>query len=200
MESHSLKDEENLKYVTDRVDIINYFDYQIAEIFWVNSDNGNIKYYKVPGGKWKWILYDLDWGINTGETNGYKRDGFLHVLNENGTGYNDSFNNSLIRGLLENPEMEELFIERCAYYVREVYTKENIYAAIEELESQMAPEMEAHYERWPDHGSVQSWQRHVNRLREFADNRTGYMMQHMKDWFGLSDEKMTELFGELWQG
>lgn len=200
VESHSLKDEENLKYVTDRVDIINYFDYQIAEIFWVNSDNGNIKYYKVPGGKWKWILYDLDWGINTGETNGYKRDGFLHVLNENGTGYNDSFNNSLIRGLLENPEMEELFIERCAYYVREVYTKENIYAAIEELESQMAPEMEAHYERWPDHGSVQSWQRHVNRLREFADNRTGYMMQHMKDWFGLSDEKMTELFGELWQG
>ncbi len=198
VKSHDLSNEDNLKYVTDRIDVQNYFDYQIAEIFWVNSDNGNIKYYRIPGGKWKWILFDLDWGINTGENNGYKRDGFLHVLDPKGTGVNDAFSNDLIRGLLNNKQMRDLFIERCAYYVREVYTRENIYAAIDELEQKMAPEMEAHYERWPDHGSVASWQRHIGRLREFADNRTGYMMQHMKDWFNLSDSRMTELFGETW--
>ncbi len=197
--SHNLANEEALQYVTDRVDVQNYFDYQIAEIFWANSDNGNIKYYKVPGGKWKWILYDLDWGINTGEDNGYKRDGFLHVLNENGTGYNDSFDNDIIRGLLDNKEMEQLFIERCAYYINEVYTEENILAAIDELQSQMAPEMEAHYERWPEHGSVSSWQRHIDRLKTFAHYRGAYMKVHLQDWFDISETQMQSLFGENWK-
>ena len=197
MRTHSLKNEENLKYVTDRVDVVNYFDYQIAEMFWVNSDNGNIKFYKVPGGKWKWILFDLDWGINTGEDNGYKRDGFLHVLNPAGTGYADSFENDLIRALLENPEMEDLFLERCAYYLKEVYTAEAINAEIDKYVEIMAPEMEKHYERWPDHGSVTSWERHVGRLRTFADERTAYMVKHMQDWFDLSDSRMEELLGDL---
>lgn len=195
--NHDLRNEENLKYVTDRVDVVNYFDYQIAEMFWVNSDNGNIKFYKVPGGKWKWILFDLDWGINTGEDNGYKRDGFLHVLNPNGTGYNDSFENDLIRALLKNPDMEELFLERCAYYLTEVYTAEAINAEIDQYVEIMAPEMEKHYERWPDHGSVSGWERHVGRLRTFADERTAYMVKHMQDWFNLTDSEMRDLVGDL---
>ena len=72
-----------------------------------------------------------------------------------------------------------------------------INAEIDKYVEIMAPELEKHYERWPDHGSVTSWERHVGRLRTFADERTAYMVKHMQDWFDLSDSRMEELLGDL---
>ena len=41
----------------------NYFDYMAFEMFFGNSDPGNIRFYKLDGEgqKWKWIFYDADY-------------------------------------------------------------------------------------------------------------------------------------------
>lgn len=192
--NNSLKSAENLKYVTDRVDVQNYFDYQIAEIFWANSDNGNIKYYKVPGGKWKWILYDMDWAMNNSQNMPVSWNTFNHVFDPKGTGVGDGFETTLSTSLLANDDMEELFLERLSYYMKNVYTKDNMTAAIEKLHSAMEPEMAAHYTRWPDHGSVESWNRQVDRLRTWVDQRPQYVIAGAKEFFGLSDAKVSQLF------
>lgn len=52
--------EEDLQYILDNIDVDNYFDYMAFEMFFGNSDPGNIRYYKLDGEgqKWKWIFYD----------------------------------------------------------------------------------------------------------------------------------------------
>lgn len=195
--NNSLTDPENLKYVTDRVDVQNYFDYQIAEIFWANSDNGNIKYYKVPGGKWKWILYDMDWAMNNNEKMPVSWNTFNHVFDPNGTGVSNGFETVLSTSLLENDDMRDLFLERLSYYMTEVFTTDKMTAAIEELYETMKPEMEKHFERWPDHGSVESWERHVERLRTWVQQRPQYVVQGAQEYFDLSDAQVQELFGGI---
>lgn len=197
--NNSLKNEDNLKYVTDRVDVVNYFDYQIAEIFWANSDNGNIKYYKVPGGKWKWILFDMDWAMNNSEKMPVSWNTFEHVFDPAGTGVGNGFETTLSTALLANDDMEELFLERLAYFMTNVYTTDNLLSSIEGYYEQMQPEMEKHYERWTEQGSVKSWERHVERLRTWVQQRPQHMLNNAQDYFDLSDSEMRELFGDLWE-
>lgn len=195
--NNSLKDPDNLKYVTDRVDVQNYFDYQIAEIFWANSDNGNIKYYKVPGGKWKWILYDMDWPMNNNSKMPVSWNTFNHVFDPAGTGVKNGFETTLSTSLLANDDMRELFLQRLSYFMNNVFTVEKMTAAIDEMYNTMLPEMTLHYERWPNHGSVESWQRQVDKLRTWVQQRPQYVIQGAQDYFNLTDAEVSQLFNGI---
>jgi len=61
--SHDLTSSEAYAYVDARVDLSSFMDYMICEIYSANSDVWNIQYYKLPGGKWKWIYYDFCWSL-----------------------------------------------------------------------------------------------------------------------------------------
>ena len=63
MKTHSMKDEECLKYVTDRMDVDSYFTNVAFQILTGNNDIGNQRFYKFEGGKWRWVIYDLDCGM-----------------------------------------------------------------------------------------------------------------------------------------
>ena len=76
---------------------------------------------------------------------------FNHVFDPNGTGVSNGFETVLSTSLLENDDMRDLFLERLSYYMTEVFTTDKMTAAIEELYETMQPEMEKHFERWPDH-------------------------------------------------
>lgn len=198
VKAHDLRDADALAYVMDRMDVQNYFDYQIAEIYWANSDNGNIKYYRVPGGKWKWILFDLDWAMNNSSSLPVSWNTFESVINPKGTGVGDSFYTDLICGLLKNPDMQQLFLERLAYFMQNVYTPEKAIAAIDSLEATMEPEMQQHFERWEGTGSVEKWKKQVDSLRSWVRERPQYVMTNCQSFFSLSDSQMASLFGELW--
>ena len=57
-------DATNYATIQTRIDIDSFIDYTIAQIFFNNTDwpFTNIKYWRprVPGGKWRWILFDTD--------------------------------------------------------------------------------------------------------------------------------------------
>ena len=103
----------------------------------------------------------------------------------------------LSTSLLENDEMRELFLQRLSYYMTEVLTTDKALAAIDEMYEAMKPEMERHFERWPNDGSVQAWERSVERLRTWVQERPKYVVQNAKSYFGLSDSRISELFGDL---
>ncbi|MDR2515036.1 MAG: CotH kinase family protein [Christensenellaceae bacterium] len=198
--ANDLTNEAQLNYVLDRVDVQNYFDYLIAEIFWANSDTGNIKFYKLPGGKWKWILYDLDWAMNNSESMPVSWNTFayvLHLHDQAGTGVGHSFETVLSYKLLANPKMKTLFLERLAYFMKNVYTSERLVKLIEEQEAAMLPEMERHFARWPEDGSVSSWQKSVSRIKEWVQKRPDYVLENCESYFKLNDTEMKALFGAL---
>ena len=65
VKSHDLSIKENYDYVASKIDIDNYIDWCAIEIYTGNSDLGNIKFWKpqTPDSKWRWILFDMDWGF-----------------------------------------------------------------------------------------------------------------------------------------
>ncbi len=197
------KNPEDLEYLTDRIDIDNYFDYMILEAFFANTDTGNIRFYKLPGGKWRWILFDLDYGLFNSTTNGIKV-----ILNPKGTGVNHAISNVLIRKILENSDMQDKFLRRFGEIFRALTTPVML-AQIDECYALLEPEMPMHFERWASlnlksissdqpqtvDGCLRYWNTRVDRLRNVVRKRPTFCYDQVKDWFSLSDAQMGAYFG-----
>ena len=199
------KNPEDLQYILDRVDVDNYFDYVIFESYFANTDTGNIRYYKVPGGKWKWLLYDMDWGMYSSTANGIG-----NYLNPKGHGANDDIDNSLILKLLENKDMLDRFLTRFGEIFRTLNT-DVMLAQIEECRAILEPEMDMHFERWASEnlksisfdqpqtkdGCLRYWRSRVDGLRSVALKRPAYCWRQVAEWFHLTDAQMESYFGPI---
>lgn len=200
------KNADDLQYILDNVDVDNYFDYVILECFFANTDTGNIRFYKVPGGKWKWILYDMDYGLFNSTSNGVR-----NYLNPSGYhGANKDISNVLILKLLENDEMLDRFLTRFGE-IFQFFTTERMLSQIEECYQILKPEMAMHYDRWAEEnlksisfdqpqtkdGCLRYWETRVERLRNVVRKRPAYCWRQVAEWFNLSDAEMTAYFGPI---
>jgi hypothetical protein len=199
------KNPEDLKYITDRIDVDNYFDYQALEWFFGNTDPGNIRYYRLKGEgqKWRWIFYDSDYGLFK-----YTIDSPTSYLDPKGAGVGN-FDNTLIRKLLENNEMKEKFVRRLGE-IFQLFTTKVLTDTFNELASQIEPEMKLHFARWAElnektinvdspltaEGAMHYWQTRLDRSRNIFKIRPNYFYGYIQDYFKLSDATMTEYFGE----
>ena len=196
---------DDLQYILDRIDLDNYFDYVIFESFFANTDTGNIRYYKVPGGKWRWIMYDMDYGLFNANSNG-----IANYLNPKGHGANDDIDNTLILKLLENPDMLDRFLLRFGEIFR-FFNTERMLAQINECAAILEPEMDMHYDRWAAEnlknisfdqpqtkdGCMRYWRSRVERLRNIARKRPAYCWRQVAEWFKLTDKQMESYFGPI---
>ena len=142
-----------------RVDIENYLTYVAMEMLVANTDTGNIKFYRVPGGKWKWIFYDLDWASFDMSYNYVQR-----YLNDEGHGVSRAFSNRLIMGLLENDSVRDQFLTILADLMKGNFSNQNIRAKVEEYKALLEPEMAGQFEKWG--GSFESWEKYINTIPE----------------------------------
>ena len=195
---------EDLQYILDRIDVDNYFDYIIFEAFFANTDTGNVRFYKVPGGKWRWILYDMDYGLFNSSTNGIR-----NILNPKGTGVGNAIDNTLIRKLLENSAMLDKFLRRFGDIFRTL-TTDVMLAKVDECYNILEPEMQLHFQRWADQnlksissdqpqsadGCIRYWNERVNRLRNVVKKRPTYCYEQVQELFKLTNAQMLEYFGE----
>lgn len=199
------KSAEDLKYITDRVDVENYFDYVAIEMFFGNSDIGNMRMYKLPGegSKWKWQLFDLDWGLNKSSFNSP-----WSYMKEKGMG-EKGIDNTILRKLMENDEMKALFLTRLGI-IYQTFTTEHMQAKLDELAAIIEPEMTMHFNRWSEfeggrvisevpataEAGLRYWKNRVNRLRsETLAYRPYRLWGYIQDEFKLSDAQMAQYFG-----
>ena len=199
------KSEADLQFILDHIDVNNYFDYMAFEMFFGNSDPGNIRFYKLKGEgqKWKWILYDLDYGLfDSGFNSPYS------YLKEKGAG-DKLIDNTLIRKLLENGQMRDDFLTRLGE-VYQFFTTEYMTAEFNGMVAEIEPEMALHFARWaeetdkavsfdnpttPD-GALRYWHERLNRTRNTLKKRPTYFYEMVQKQFQLSSEQMLSYFGE----
>ncbi len=175
--------QENYDYVCSQMDVDNYIDFFAAEMWIANRDNGNVKYFISPEGKWTWIFYDTDISFNDAS-----EDRVEHNLKSSGIGSNDITCRTFAVRMLENPEFKEKFLTRLAWQMNNLWTEENIITRIDEIEAMIIGDMEKECRRWGT--SYQAWLGSVEHLRTFARERNAYMLQHIREYFGLSSQQM----------
>lgn len=197
--------EEDLQYILDNIDVDNYFDYMAFEMFFGNSDPGNIRFYKLDkeGSKWRWIFYDSDYGLF--------RSGFdspTSYLKESGAG-DKKINNTLIRKLLENDEMRDKFLTRLGE-IYQVFTTEFMTELFNEMAATLEPEMTMHFNRWAEEndkninsdspttpeGAIRYWNTRLDYTRNVLKKRPTYFYEMVQERFELTDEQMLDYFGE----
>lgn len=201
VKNHDLSITKDYDYVASQIDIDNYIDWCAIEIYIAHEDtDGNTKFWKprTPDGKWRWILYDLDYGFWHLYQPEYaeRLDAFNMFLHPKGNGNNHQGDNTLIRGLLQNEDFKQKFIERFVYHCTVTFAPDKVLKRIDELAANIEPYMERDKRRWPNMsvGTMDTWrQEHLQLLRDFATDRPGINLYYMQQYFGLSDTEMKRL-------
>ena len=185
--SNNLSDPENYEYIATQMDIVNYIDYWVAQIYFGHTDSGNIRFWREqsPEGKWRWITFDQDWAF-WGDN--YSHNTIRFVTNPAGTGSGQALNTDLMVNLMRNDQFRDKFIERLAYHLNYTFETGRVLERIDTLAKNIESEMPLQMERWG--GTMNNWHHHVNILRIFAERRQGYLLKHIQGYFNLSSEEM----------
>ncbi len=184
--SADLTSDNNFAFVSDRIDIDNYIVYQLAQIYFDNTDwpGNNIKFWKHPGGKWRWILFDTDFGFGLWEPTALRRNTLDFALEENGPGWpNPPWSTLLFRKMMTNIKFRNKFINRYADELNTRFLPERVRNHIQSVFDRIAPEIPDHFQRWS--GNPSSALDHLQRMKSFASSRPSHAKQHIRLQFAL---------------
>lgn len=203
LENTDLSIDENFDYVESQVDLVNYSVYQVAQVYYNNSDwpIHNIKYWKPTNGKWKWILYDLDFGFGPSwQTNSFWENALARSLDPAGEAYpNPEWSTLLFRKLTENLGFRNQFINRYADELNTRFLPDNAIAHFEEMSNNIQSELERHYSRWDADVADQSF--YISEMNTWAESRPSFAKTHIMDQFDLPEIHVLNIeFADTTQG
>lgn len=177
MRDHDLADPAHYAYIQSLMDVDNFIDYYTAQIYCDNTDaGGNIRYWRPrrPGGRWRWILFDTDWGFGLYNDQAWQHDAIQFFTDPAGPKWpNPPWSTFLLRTLLKNREFKRQFINRLCDRLNTSFSTEHVLSEIDWFERSLGPEMPRHLQRWRQSGV--EWRRHLALLREFAEKRPDFL-------------------------
>ncbi len=203
--NNDLSIQANYEFVADQIDIDNYITYQVAQIYFDNTDwpGNNIKFWNSPETKWRWILYDTDFSFGRPweAPPFYDNDTLSYALEANGPGWpNPPWSTLLFRKLMENTEFRNKFINHFADESNSRFKAISVRQHVENIANSVAPEIPKHFQQWSswENRSVywqnefmlstyEQWVAEIDKIKKFTDNRIPYLTNHFKNYFGIDD-------------
>lgn len=198
------KNPDDLQYIYDSVDVESFIEWFCIKAFYGDSDPGNIMYYKLPGGKWKCLMFDLDYGMYNS-----KFESPRSYLKPEGMGQQE-INNVIFRKIFESDELREQLLVRFGV-IFQTLTTDVMQRMLDTCAAQIQPELKMHYSRWAAYkeptinsdsptsadGYLRYWQVRVNRMRnETMLYRPYRLWGYIQQFWGLSNSEMIHYFGE----
>jgi hypothetical protein len=188
VEANILNDE-NLELLKKRIDLDNYTNYLQSEIYFLNKDwpANNLKRWRTnsPSSKWKWFLYDTDFGF--GSYDKIPNVKMLDFVTEpNGPEYpNPPSSTLLLRKLLQNENYKNAFINRFSLLLSTYFAPARVEARINDLMQPIATEIPLDQKRWKL--NIARMDRELAAIRDFGGNRPAQMQTEMEEFFGLDN-------------
>lgn len=181
---------ESYAYAADRIEIDNFIDYQVAQIYFANTDwpGNNHKFWRpqTPDGKFRWILFDTDFGF--GSNNSHTHNTLAFATAPNGPGWpNPPGSTFLLRRLLLNRAFRDAFVNRFADHLNFTFTPDRIRATMDRMSAVVEPEINRHFSRWG--GSMNNWRNKRSSVISFGVNRTTFMWTLLRSFFELQEPK-----------
>ena len=193
LRTHTFSDGTLYDSLGQLMDIQNFRDFQVAQIYTGNIDYmGNIRYWQSDdvSSQFRWIMYDTDLGFGHGVP---ARWNFIaeRLSPRQTKWYNRTWSTFILRKLMENTSFKYEFINQVCYAMSTAFSSENANRLIDSLADVYKPEMARHFQR--NGGSVERWERAVQALRNFADDRPAYYLKHTGQFFALTDPYVLHL-------
>ncbi len=172
VEKNTFISDENYQVVTEQIDIENFVLYTVAQIYCNNTDwpGNNIKFWRPKDGKWRWILFDTDFGFGPWGNTDYFFNTLEFAMSPNGPAWpNPPWSTLLFRRLLQNTNFKQAFANRMADELNTRFLPDRVTAHIDRLADAIAFEINPHYDRWGQ--PVFYWFDRLGSMKTFADNR-----------------------------
>ena len=175
--------------VKNMMDIDSYAEYILAQMYWVNTDwpHTNFRVWKVKqNGKWRWILYDTDfgfegWSSSRRELNYFNR--FDDILSST-----RRWSVILYYRLMENDAFRNKFLHKFCIHLSSTFATHRVDSIMDKLASRISTEIVYHKQRW---GHAQNFNSEIARMKEFSAERPDYVYQHMGERFFSTAETQT---------
>jgi len=176
------------------IDLDSYFSYQAFQIFIDNRDwpGNNIKFWRntQPGGKWRWILYDTDFGFGIWDPNSYTFNTLDFALQLDGPGWpNPPWSTFLFRKLIENSSFKDRFINTYCDLLNTVFLPSYLSQVLDSISTSVEHIIPLHKERWYNNGnwpnSAIDWESKILNMDYFAQQRRTWAILHLTNRFNL---------------
>jgi hypothetical protein len=197
IKNHNAANKDVYNYLKTQIDVEELANYWIVESFYGNTDLGNIRYWKAKNGKWRWMLYDLDWSLwNSSLNMGYPtRFGSTPAA----TYLSSSL--IIVRNLYKNSEFKDMYLKKTAYYLKNTFKPDRMNKIIDDLAKEIENEMPYHIKRWGSSyaglNSMSRWHSNISSFKSSYKNRYNKVVNNIKNYFSLSNSEYNKYFGDL---
>lgn len=180
---------ENMAWVEERLDIDNMFTHAAYEIILGNVDFTNVRIYRVPGGKWRYLLFDVEacWR-NLDPT---PIEYYIKSLSAKIQG----FRHEPLNAMFKVPEMKARFLRRVSELLATVFRWDNVEKHFDDVIAELKPILPRHIERWKNM-KLENWKKNIHATKYYARVRPKKIPEMLKKAMKLTNAEMEEYFGE----
>lgn len=172
------------------IDIDEYMDYQILEQYVVNTDwvTGNLKFWRNrDGGKFRWILYDTDFGLSPAPAVSLDKNMHEYAANERGS----NSARRLYNRSMQNDDFRWCFLDKYLDRIENHFTDSLIDTKFDSIKQLVAYETCAFLNnavtlKCPAVPEVE--EANAEFMRDFAKKRKPILVEQLKQLYGLGDD------------
>lgn len=205
--NNNLADDVVYQEALSMIDQDNFLSYYAAQIFYGNLDwpGNNLKMWRkdIDGfdetapvghdGKWRYVLYDTDFGFNIypGLTS-LDHNTIAFALESQGPFWpNPPWSTTVFRAFMENDQFKNAFINRLMDYMNTRFSADYLTETINNYMDLYEPEIEESINRWPTYNlnMLSQWKNHVYNLIGFANGRQLNMRLNIQNQFDFEPAK-----------
>ncbi|MCH2225775.1 MAG: CotH kinase family protein [Crocinitomicaceae bacterium] len=216
-DTNDMQDIEDYQWIADRIDMDNYIDYMVSEIFLSNEDwvysnvvlwrkTGDYDPSKGPGqdGKFRWCLYDLDGAFGGSCDNAYYTVNTLNAATVTSALYGPY--TRLFRGLLKNQTFRNQWINRAHDLMNSHFKQSVLHEKMDQMYDMLTSEMMENVNRWryPSEANTLAdreletptliqWDTTFYYLNRFADRRQRKLREHIMAKWSFPDTSWVEI-------
>jgi len=176
LQNANLDDENSYDVMDSAIDINNFIDYEIFQIFSANFDwpANNVRQWQAENRKWRWILYDVDGCFFMSEW-----DAVANALSPNGHYPTCPRCTLVLRKLLENRYFSERFISRFHQLVNNNFAYNNTSIYLNSVTNTIKDEIPQQISRFNFPNNYTQWLKDIDSVNNFLKRQPHRIIQRI---------------------
>ena len=189
--SKDLSVQKNFDFVAEKIDLDNFLDWYVFQIYSCNKDwtrINNVKFWRHPDHndhKWQFLMVDTD--LTMGERSKAKENYIKEVIED------DYFHSKVFRSLLKHPGFKLKFIQRYSDVLNDLFHPDIYMNKMDEMYAAIKADMPRHFKKWP-YESFDQWEgKYYNEVKQFVEDRPAYARKYFAERFDLGQEQQVTI-------
>ncbi|TVQ04797.1 MAG: T9SS C-terminal target domain-containing protein [Balneolaceae bacterium] len=184
LENKNINDLGGMAFIERHVDVRNFAEIHAANVYFANIDwpGNNNDYWRYTGspegrgsskdGRFRWMMFDMDFGFSHLGSTGYSADLFHHYLTTQDILWsNHPRSTRMFRSFMQNREFRDYFINVQLDLLNTLFKEERVKETIGQFKEMYRHEIRNHLRRWGYPSTYTEWERNIDERVEFAGLR-----------------------------